>query len=64
MSDEKDMNARPPDDAPRISREWNELRCIAHDIILQLHAANQQTQIALLLMACTLAQEDLKGKPL
>ena len=41
------------------AKDWNELRCIAHDIILQLHAAKEQGQIELLLMACMLSQKSL-----
>ena len=39
--------------------EANELRCTAHQIIFDLHEANELSQIQLLYMACMLAYKSL-----
>lgn len=41
------------------SKEANDIRCIAHEIILRLHKHKQIGQIQLLHMACLLAHKDL-----
>jgi hypothetical protein len=42
-----------------MTNDANEMRCIANEIILDLHAKKEQGQIELLLMACMLSHKSL-----
>lgn len=42
-----------------MSKQLNELRCAAHEIILELHKKKATGQLQLLYMACSLSLKDL-----